>query len=377
MNTKFFRDKEDYMQKTSKTNFYQLLGRIFVAISLTIIVCLAGMSASCKIVPEGIVILESDYSTPKLQNIQISNSNQIYIEFDKEIKLKELKVSPISNPEASFFVELNEIENNSIFFIDCNTNFSILDNYEIFGIVEDEKYNTLTFSSILAGYNGNVPKLAISELRSYYQKPKLEYVECLALSDGNLAGMILEFYYKNDITEFVFPYVEVSKGDYIVIHGRKLDETCLDESSNLNEATFKDAVPDVLDFWIEADSKVIGNSGAILLKNRKNGDIVDALLYTEPDKTSWSSSSVEEACSKAVEAGVWSPSSSIESAALNIKPSGTRSLSRNFSKILEQTTDSELIENQNSVNSSKDMWIFVNNGNATMGKENSLVPFES
>jgi hypothetical protein len=52
----------------------------------------------------------------------------------------------------------------------------------------------------------------------------------------------------------------------------------------------------------------------------------------------------------------------VEDAALNVKPSGTRSLSKDFS-ISEAT-------------SSKDMWLFVNNGNATMGKENSLVPFE-
>ena len=356
------------MKKLEKTQILHFIAKICTVIVLTTAVCLCGMSASCKISPEGITILETDYSTPKLVNIQISNPKEIYIEFDKEIILKQLEITSENNPEEKFSVDVKDLEKNQVFSIVCENQFSFLDNYEIFGVVEDEKYNTLTFSSVLTGFNENVPKIAISELRTYYQKPKLEFIELVAQSSGNLAGMILEVYYKEKPFEFVFPPVEVQKGDFIIIHGRTMDETCINESSDFSEATYKDAVSDALDFWLDSTSKVIGNSGAILLRNRKNGKPVEALLYTEPSKEDWGTSYIKEAAQEAIDAGVWVGSSSVEDAALNLKPSGTRSLSKDFS-FSEATSLGEEVF-------SKDMWIFVNNGNATMGSENSLIPFE-
>lgn len=357
-----------FMIKIEKRTYIQLFMKIMVASMLTMIVCLCTMSASCKIQPEGITILESDYSTPKLQNIRLTGPTQLYLEFDKEITLKNLEITSETNPNDKTSVDISIFGKNTVFFIDCGREFSILDNYQFFGVVEDEKYNSLTFSSVLQGFNANIPKLKISELRSYYQKPKLEFVEFFAESDGNLAGMVLEVFYKTEAVEFVFPPVEVKKGDFLVVHGRKMDETCINESNNLEEATYKDAVPEVLDFWLDSDAKVIGNSGVILLRERKNGDLCDALLYTEPDKSDWANNSVKEAAVLAVDLGVWVGSSDVEDAAINKKPSGTRSLSRDFSISETSSLDSEV--------SSKDLWIFVNNGNATMGSENSLVPFE-
>lgn len=357
-----------FMIKIEKRAYVQLFMKIMVALMLTMIVCLCTMSASCKIQPEGITILESDYSTPKLQNIRLTGPTQLYLEFDKEITLKNLEITSENHPNDKTSVDISIFGKNTVFFIDCGREFSILDNYQFFGVVEDEKYNSLTFSSVLQGFNANIPKLKISELRSYYQKPKLEFVEFFAESDGNLAGMVLEVFYKTEAVEFVFPPVEVKQGDFFVVHGRKMDETCINESNNLEEATYKDAVPEVLDFWLDSDAKVIGNSGVILLRERKNGDLCDALLYTEPDKTDWANNSVKEAAVLAVDSGVWVGSSSVEDAAINKKPSGTRSLSRDFSISEATSLDAEV--------SSKDMWIFVNNGNATMGKENSLAPFE-
>lgn len=356
------------MKKLEKTQLLQLFGKICTVIVITTVVCLCGMSASCKVSPEGITILETDYSTPKLVNIQISNSKEIYLKFDKEITLKQLKIASKNNPEDFYFVDVKDFEKNLAFYITCENQFSFLDSYEIFGVVEDEKYNTLTFSSVLTGFNENLPKIAISELRTYYQKPKLEFIELVAESSGNLAGMILEIYYKEKPLEFVFPPVEVEKGDFLIIHGRTVDETCINESENLEEATHKDAVSGVLDFWLDSDSKVIGNSGAILIRERKNGKPVEALLYTEPSKEDWGTSYIKEAAQEAIDAGVWVGSSTVEDAAINVKPSGTRSLSKDFSLSGTANFEEGIL--------SKDLWIFVNNGNATMGGDNSLIPYE-
>lgn len=369
------------MFNIKKSKILGFIGKLCCVIGISTIVCLCGMSASCKITPEGISILETDYSTPKLINIQIASNSEVFIEFDKEINLKQLEIVPIENQENKYFVDISDCGKNSSFYIDCKTNFSFLNNYQVFGVVEDDKYNTLTFSAVLPGYNDNLPKIAFSELRTYYQKPKLEFIELVAESDGNLAGMVLEIYYKNQPCEFIFPPVEVKKGDFVIVHGRTMDDTCINESDNLNEATYKDALPDILDFWLDSDSKVIGNSGVILLRNRKNGSVVESLLYTEPEKEDWGNTLIKEAAKEAVESGTWKGKDSIEDAAVNKKPSGTRSLSRDFSivpssEILLENVENQETNNKENIVLSKDMWIFVNTGNATMGSENSLVPYE-
>jgi hypothetical protein len=347
-----------------KRDVMDILLKCLIAIAVTTIICLCTMSASCKISPEGIRILETDYTTPKLINIQLSNSSQLFIEFDKEIALKQLEITNKENSENKILVDLTNIEKNTAFFIDCKTNFSILEKYDFFGVAEDEKFNTLTFSATLQGFNANVPKLAISELRTYYQKPSMEFVELVAQTDGNIAGMVLEVYYKSEPTKLLLPPVDVKSGDYIIVHGRSLDETCVNESDNWTVASHKDAVADVLDLWINADSKVIGNSGVILLRERENAPPVDALLYTEPGKEEWGNASMKEAAREAVNSGVWVGTDSVEDAAINVKPSGTRTLSKDFS----YQDDNEAL--------SKNHWIFVNNGNATIGKENKLTPYE-
>ena len=357
---------EVFMKNVRKIDWLQVVSKIVAALGLTILVCICGMSASCKVSPEGIEILEPEYTPPKLLNIQISNSSELFIEFDKTISLKELEIIPVSNPEEKIPVNVEILEPNTSFYIDCKTKFSAQDEYEIHGVVEDETQNSLTFSSILQGFNDNIPKIALSELRSFYQKPKLEYIELVALSEGNLAGMTLEIFYKTEPIIFVFPDINVKKGDFILVHGRKIDETCVNETIDLCAATYKDSVPNVVDFWLDSETKVIGNSGVILLKNRKNGDIVDALLYNEPGKEAWANETVQQAAEEAFNKGGWEGSGNIEDAAINTKPSGTRSLSRDFSTFedLEKPVPS------------KNQWIFVANGNATMGSENSLVPYE-
>ena len=259
-----------------KRDVLNILLKSLVAFGITTIVCLCTMSASCKISPEGIRILESDYTTPKLINIQLSNSSQLFIEFDKEIALKQLEITNKENSENKILVDLANIEKNTAFFIDCKTNFSILEKYDFFGVAEDEKFNTLTFSATLQGFNANVPKLAISELRTYYQKPSMEFVELVAQTDGNIVGMVLEVYYKSEPTKLLLPPVDVKSGDYIIVHGRSLDETCVNESDNWTVASHKDAVADVLDLWINADSKVIGNSGVIFTHR------IEILIHPQP-----------------------------------------------------------------------------------------------
>ena len=52
------------------------------------------------------------------------------IEFDKAISLKELEIIPVSNPEEKIPVNVEILEPNTSFYIDCKTKFSAQDEYQ-------------------------------------------------------------------------------------------------------------------------------------------------------------------------------------------------------------------------------------------------------
>ena len=53
---------EVFMKNVRKIDWLQVVSKIVAALGLTILVCICGMSASCKVSPEGIEILEPEYT---------------------------------------------------------------------------------------------------------------------------------------------------------------------------------------------------------------------------------------------------------------------------------------------------------------------------
>ena len=212
------------------------------SVSFLIVTGFISISAiSCKISPESIHLISGDCSTPELKSIMVTNTNSISLTFSKQIIIEELKIAPInSNPDD--FVEsdvllIDVIENEISLDTDISYSYSIYhpmeilcsEQYIVFGTVKDVKDNTLTFSSIITGYNDKVPMLLLSELRTEWSKPKVEFIELFALTSGNTGGMVLESLYNNTPFYYIFPAAEVEAGEYILLHLRSIEEGAVNE----------------------------------------------------------------------------------------------------------------------------------------------------
>jgi hypothetical protein len=186
----------------------------------------------------------------------------------------------------------------------------------------------------------------INEIRTEYSKPKVEFIELKVLSDGNLGG--IELVVASDEDSYIFPAVEVKSGDLVVLHYRNIEEGCIDEIDNDKELSTATESSSSIDLWIENTSARIAKSDVILLKNKRQGEIVDSGLYMENSATSWKTPFLSECAELAISSETW-----IGNPVISDGVTATRTLSR--------------------VNLNKDAsaWIVTATSKASPGKENS------
>lgn len=137
------------------------------------------------------------------------------------------------------------------------------------GKVADRSGNSLTFTAGVWGVNERVPQVQINEFSTKGSGNNPDRVELTALSSGNLAGVTLYHGMPESFdSEYIFPSVEVDKGDYIVI-------VYSEEPSG--------SIP------LEFAGGVVGlgaNNGVISLCERPEGTVVDAVLYSNRTSSS-------------------------------------------------------------------------------------------
>lgn len=290
------------------------------------------MSVSCKLSPEGIKILSGDYTSPKLVEFSTVNSKEIKMVFTKEVTLRNLNVYE-AIAENIFFSQADVISA-----VAKNTNHNITieekticgKQYNLIGLAEDNYGNTLSFQLGFVGYNENIPIVYLNEVRTEYSKPKTEFIEFLIASDGNLGGIQILLGSEGDAGTYVFPSVEVKKGEYILLHYRKLFETCIDELANdLNLSTASDSVPGVRDLWVNNTTSCIPKTEVVILKNRSNGEIIDALLIAQSTKTEWTAKTLmAQYAQEAFNTQAWTAGADVSSALCSDKTTTTRTVSR-------------------------------------------------
>ena len=208
--------------------------------------------------------------------------------------------------------------------------------YEVFGTVEDDIGNTLTFCVPFVGYNSTVPKIIMTELQIKYQKAtskgnviyRGEYVEFLALESGNLAGLELISAADGDEKKFVFPAIEVNQGEIFLVHLRTIGEGCYNElEDDLNLATAPHSKDGVRDLWSESTVAHFNDSSdIILLRNTVDGSIMDGVMYAAAEASEWKSSVAESAVAIS-DAGLYG-TSDIENASCSKGCTTLKSLTR-------------------------------------------------
>lgn len=166
--------------------------------------------------------------------------------------------------------------------------------YFIKGRVKDKFGNTLSFSTNFYGFNPRVPDILINEFTTNGSTTHPDMVELYIKTAGNMAGAV--FYAgcccEHDL-EFIFPSLEVTEGEYIVIHTKpqnlpvEIDETGEEGEADGPEASGGlDASPSARDFWIMGGSGLSGNNGALTVYASPGGNIIDAAIYSNRNSLS-------------------------------------------------------------------------------------------
>ncbi len=350
---------------------YDVLKKTGAGICLAVITLLVAELGGCRITPDGISILSTDYLLPEYQSYQVLDSYTILLQFNGDVTLSEVHVSSIDDDGSAFSVpavceqQKSEVPGGTLLTVD--TKLEKGQQYVLYAVAEDTKGNSLHFSTVLQGYNENPAKVVLSEVRTTYSNPKCEFVELYALDGGSLAGMVLEITYGQNTLNYMLPDIEVEKGEYVVVHLRKVSETCIDETGdNLEECSHKDASPG-RDIWRNETTKAIGTTGTILLWNRAHGNVVDALLFAESTKESWPGNAMGIAAQKAEAAGIWQNGPGIDGAVCSDGMTVTRTLSRQ---------GIEELGNEYPVAVWGDEWFVVGTSQGTPGTANSAIAYQ-
>lgn len=182
------------------------------------------------------------------------------------------------------------------------------------GFVEDGRGNSLGFIAPFIVFNERVPAMRINEVRTAYSKPKVEFVEILVLSDGNVAGAELGNAANEKVPSYTFPSAEVRAGEYIVIHFRAIEEGLVDELSSLDESGGTEALGTARDLWDNQDRAPLKATNVLTLRARPLGPILDALLLCESRYEDWPTDELRRAAAEAASSGAWGPDGSVASA---------------------------------------------------------------
>lgn len=302
---------------------------------LTAITLFITAPLSCRITEEGIRFTGGDYIAPVIEAVEVIDECTVQMSFSEKVKVSSVVVSKMlkeisESMEHSSSIELSpaiaaaggqygKIEAKAEVSADGQTvTYSLQEAcevgqaYEIFGTVEDNTGNSLTFCLPFTGFNSRVPELLMTEVQIKYSKGKGEFVEFLVKKDGNLGGLELVSGADGDSKKYEFPPVEVKAGEVFLVHLRTAEEGCVNETGdNLNEASAPYSAAGVRDLWSEnTTARFNDSSDVILLRNGNLGGsaagtaILDAFMYAAEDAVEWKKGTADFARA-AVEAGIY------------------------------------------------------------------------
>ena len=225
--------------KTKELCFIAAQTLLLVGITL-----LAVVPFSCKVTTEGIEIIGGEYTAPNIEEVNVVDDKTVTMVFSDEVTVRDVVVSPVLPGISDSEVHSNTIDlspsiaaatgefgfiTSSITKSEDGKNITIIldestaigKNYEVFGTVEDKIGNTLTFCIPFTGYNSKVPKIIMTEAQIKYAKATVkneavyrgEYIEFMALEEGNLAGLELFSAADGDAKTYSFPAVEEKRGN--------------------------------------------------------------------------------------------------------------------------------------------------------------------
>ncbi|GHV76722.1 hypothetical protein AGMMS49942_15430 [Spirochaetia bacterium] len=261
------------------------MSKITKSIFWGVLLILAFAACTCSTEQAIQKVLGTGTETPVFLGVKALSARVIRFDFSNPVKVSSINFDPpleIRSIEDSFTQEGAAVAVNLTEALGEGERF-VADL-----LVEDERGNTLGVLISFRSRNERMPGLLITELRTEYAKPKVEFVEIKTLSAGNL-GAIRLFTAGTSMTEpvFEFPPVEVAAGQYLVLHLRTLDPASVNETGvNLALSPGTEAFPDTRDFWVPGALKRLRKTDAVLLLDQ-DGAVLDGVLLSENPDTPW------------------------------------------------------------------------------------------
>ena len=295
-------------EKCSKGFREYFVRTLLPAMAMVSAVVISAVPFSCRTSVEGTEFLEGDFSSPKITDVRVVDSNRLSVGFSKNVSVSSASVRSGDGSDCGAVGFELGVDNPGVDFI-MEEKMVIGKSYVLDAVLEDRNGNTVTISIDFLGYNDRVPVLALSEIRikNKSKSDKSEFVELYALSSGNLSGVEIVSASDGEGKRYCFPAIEVSKGEYITVHMRNGDKGCIDElDGNLSAASTSDSSPGARDLF--ADNQSEGRFGTssdiIFVRDHASGKIMDAFAYTDPEKPgSWDS--IEQHAAVVKDSGAW------------------------------------------------------------------------
>jgi hypothetical protein len=156
-------------------------------------------------------------------------------------------------------------------------------------LVADEQGNTLNVLIPFRARNDDMPSLAVTEVRTEYSSPRVEFVEFKTLRAGNLGGLRMYLLETGpDEPFYEFPPVMAAKVEYIVVHLRNLDGLGVDETgADLGASPYtkeNEAQTSARDFWVPGAKKHLQKKAGAVYFLDQDDAVLDALVWSQsPD----------------------------------------------------------------------------------------------
>ena len=331
---------------------------------LVILLCLH--ISSCSNPPAFMEIQKTpDLIPPQLQDFQVKNQG-IFLSFDEKpifdsnnIRISpKLTISDISIDDHQLEISLD----NQIPGIE----------YQLLLVVADSKGNSQNLMLSFYGFNPKLPNLIINEFTTQGSSKHPDLVEILILEPGNIGGLCFYEGTKNNWKQrFIFPSVELNKGDFLILHTKPQGIAQeINEIQSPEQSEGLDVSDEAYDFWLNQGKGLGGNNGVLTLYSSPSGQLIDGVLYSNRRSQSdtkykgFGSRRLLEQAKELVDCDGWNTKDGEirpEDAINPDKSTATRSMGR--------------IPGQSDMNVKTD-WIIVDTREASFGYKNSIKAYK-
>ncbi len=344
-----------------KKNHRCLSERGVSLLSLSLLISISLFLLGCT--PPFVGKVVGDLTPPFLEKVESKTSPpQIQLSFNQSLDGSKSRLQLIEPSPGEYTLSVEE----GVMVIETKDPMSPGIAYKISGIASDESGNELRFLLRYYAPNPNLAKVVLNEIRTEKSGKRGDLIELYVHESGSTAGYTLYLGSSENFSHYyILPEIEVTKGEYIVIHyvpKGHVDER--DEVTDKSLSGGEEASDTAWDLWLERPVGISGKNGVISLYDRYRGDLVDLFVYSErlnqPDelKKGWTStafSAVQDVSSQ----GAWNQEGEVilpEEAFYSAKTTSTRTMNRSST-----STDTDTQED----------WYVVATSQTTPGGANS------